>query len=847
MRVSKLSIGVLFLVSSSTVLFGQVKNDTVKKEQKIEGVILQGNTNRKSESAVLLDQKKAIIQKQSIGSEEISRKGISDVEEGLTKMTGITKVDGRGIFVRGLEDRYNNLLLNGLQVPSNNPFKKIISMEQFQTDIVAAIETYKTFNADIYGDFAGATFNIVLNNEIRPINKISFGVGYTTDNNLVDFLQSKGENGVKDYFGFTGDNREFPAILGSVPANQDIKTANAVSAFKSGFDTENVTSLLNSSFGYLHSSKLSSKINFILSLNYDNKYQVREGIDRFFNINQGNYDNNYFTSKNNFLTNQTLYSALNFKLGKTKLTGSVYYVNSTENSVTTQIGYSNSATNNTGLIRTNELMMSKFLNAQLNATHAITDDKRHQVKGGVSISKTRFELPDRKAFRGALLPNGDVAVSYAGNSIFRQFYDFDTNYQVSGLAEYSWNFGGEDLNSSHKLTVGYNGNIYDMDTTFRFLVSRASGAGSTFNLNNIDSVLYSDLMAGNFYYSEASQANYNTKFRQLINAGYADLAYRFGEKLLVNAGIRLQNNTKTIKYRDSGSFDDPFKVREINNLYILPALNVKYSYSDRGNIRLSASQTVTEPTIMESFPLEFVNMDGTVENGFVNIKNSENLNLDLKYELFPTNKELFAVTAFAKKITNPIEKMLVPSAGSGGQTITYINSKSALVYGLELESMLQLKRLSDALSNFSIGFNASFLKSEVDINPLLAQETHTERELQGASKWMGNADLKYEKKFSEDFSSTLSLVYNAYGKRIFAVGTGGIDHYYEMPFNKLDFIWGNKLSKNWDLKLAVENILNPTYKIQVGEDSKINIIENDLTIKTFKRGIGFTLTAGYTF
>lgn len=63
----------------------------------------------KKETALLLEQKNATVIKQSIGAQEMSRKGVSDVEEGLTKVTGISKVDGRGLFIRGLEDRYNNL------------------------------------------------------------------------------------------------------------------------------------------------------------------------------------------------------------------------------------------------------------------------------------------------------------------------------------------------------------------------------------------------------------------------------------------------------------------------------------------------------------------------------------------------------------------------------------------------------------------------------------------------------------------------------------------------------------------------------------------------------------------
>ena len=61
---------------------------------------------------------------------------------------------------RGLEERYNTLLINNLGSPSNNPFPKIIALKQFPTDVVGKLNIYKTFNANLYADFAGATFDI---------------------------------------------------------------------------------------------------------------------------------------------------------------------------------------------------------------------------------------------------------------------------------------------------------------------------------------------------------------------------------------------------------------------------------------------------------------------------------------------------------------------------------------------------------------------------------------------------------------------------------------------------------------------------------------------------------------
>ena len=140
MKIRKLSVAVLFMLSSTTIIYGQkVEKDTIRKEKNIEGVTIISSGNKKSETAILGDQKKAIIQKQAMGAEEISRKGISNVEQGLTKITGITAVKGKGLFVRGLEERYNTLLINNLGSPSNNPFQKIIALKQFPTDKIGAV------------------------------------------------------------------------------------------------------------------------------------------------------------------------------------------------------------------------------------------------------------------------------------------------------------------------------------------------------------------------------------------------------------------------------------------------------------------------------------------------------------------------------------------------------------------------------------------------------------------------------------------------------------------------------------------------------------------------------------
>ena len=820
----------------------------------LKEVVVKSTRNREKETALLLEQKNAVSIKQSIGAQEMARKGVSDVEEGLTKVTGITKVDGRGLFVRGLEDRYNNLLINDLAVPSNNPFKKIIPLDIFPTDIVSVIDTYKTFNTNIYGDFAGGTFNIATSKVTKSQSKINFGVGYTSNNNLRKFLTSKDATSTADFFGFSGTERDFPAVFGNVPSNRVLTATEASTQFGSGFDVEQTNSPLNTSFGILNSEKFTvgkngNSLQYLVSFNFDNKFQYREGADRFFNAAQGNYDNDLFNKQYKYITNSSALASLNFKSDRLNLTSNTFYLKSTENMIQDQIGYTNSATiNDNGFIRMNQLTQSDFLNTQLLSSYKVSKDDRKNIKAGISFTKTGFQLPDRKSFKGVLLDDNTTAISYTGNSLYRQNMDVDGKFHVSSMLEYSWLFGKKENKDAHKLTIGYNSYINRMDSKFRFLVSeRVSSNAVSFNTNSPDTTLSNEITNGNFTYREGTNSTYKAKLLEYLNAGYADVAFKFSEVYEMNFGIRIEQSLRLTKYRNPGSFNDPYQKKSIDNLDILPSLNMKYKFNDVSNLRFAASKTITRPVIMEAYPLEFVNLDGTIENGNPNVINSDNYNFDLKYEVFPSAKELVAVTAFSKFIQNPIERLFTQSAGSGGQIITYDNSNKALLVGAELELLLQLDRISDTFKNLSFGFNTSLMYSKVTINKNNTTETNPNRRLQGASPWLINADLKYDFDFSSNWNNTISLVYNVYGERIFAVGTNGLDHYYEQPFNKLDLVWSNKIGKKWDVKFSVDNILNPKYSIKLGEKNKLPITESDLTVKDFTRGIGFSLNVSYTF
>ena len=74
----------------------------------LEEVIVKSSTSKEKVSALIIEQKKAISIKTTIGAQELSKKGVSDAAGAVTKTAGVSK-GSKNVIVRGLGDRYNSL------------------------------------------------------------------------------------------------------------------------------------------------------------------------------------------------------------------------------------------------------------------------------------------------------------------------------------------------------------------------------------------------------------------------------------------------------------------------------------------------------------------------------------------------------------------------------------------------------------------------------------------------------------------------------------------------------------------------------------------------------------------
>ena len=96
----------------------------------------------------------------SLDSETISRMGDSTVAASLRRVSGLTLVGDKFVYVRGLGERYSSTSLNGAFIPSPDLTRNVIPLDVFPSAIVSSLAVQKTFTPDISANYAGGAVDI---------------------------------------------------------------------------------------------------------------------------------------------------------------------------------------------------------------------------------------------------------------------------------------------------------------------------------------------------------------------------------------------------------------------------------------------------------------------------------------------------------------------------------------------------------------------------------------------------------------------------------------------------------------------------------------------------------------
>ncbi|MQP51273.1 MULTISPECIES: TonB-dependent receptor [unclassified Flavobacterium] len=805
--------------------------------------------SKEKESALLQEQQKAVEIKQSIGAEEISKKGIGDVAAAVAKTSGISKQEGSSdIYVRGLGDRYNSTTMNGLPLPSNNPSTKNMSLDVFSTDIVEYIGIDKTFNYKNYGDFAGANVDIV-SKTYRGSGMVEVGTGTGFNSNAISqnkFYLQDGPN----FHGFSNQ---------AIPSNPL-----AGYNFTTSWDKQAVTPV-NGSFylrgGDSYGIGNNGKLSFFVNASFDNGYTYKEGARRGSVNTQAIAGKDFFRQSYEYSTGSNAMANINYKINSNhNIKFNSMYINSTSQKheeFTGIIDIFDAAPNGGGFVRRSTFERTSLLINQLLGNHTLGN--RTNFDWGVSYNMMSNVIPDRMQNTFVPLDNDNpnvspLIVSNLNKSDNHRYFQDMTDDELAGNFTLTYKFGKrEDDTFKGKLIAGYSGRYKEINfdaTQFNFKIN----SQEIIDINNIDGYFnqnsfnlgYFDIQTfrgGLSVPNALSPQNYNGQ--QIISAGFGAIEYQFTPKLFVIAGFRSEYIIQDIFY--STSLKTGKKLTD--TVEYLPSLTAKYEVSEKQNIKFAASKTYTLPQFKERAPFLFEEV-GQSYFGNENLYNSTDYNFDLKWEMFPKNGEVLSFTGFGKYIQNPINQVTVASATND---ISWVNSgEKAIGLGIEGEwrkSIISKENITTGeKTNLGFGLNVSYLYTNQDLdtqkviveNPGISVAfTNQESRLSGASDLLINSDLSFNKEFKNDKSLTATLAGGYFSDRIYALGVTGKGDLVDSEVITVDFILKFNLSKNIGIGFSAKNLTDPT--IERKQDIQ------DIVVDSYKKGRNFSLSMKYSF
>ncbi|WP_196895333.1 TonB-dependent receptor [Aureivirga marina] len=844
-------IGYETLTESFTIAAGETKriDKTLGANEGVtlETIEIRGSRKKESEKALLDAQRNSVEIVQSIGVQELSRKGVSDAASAVTKVTGISKQEGSGkVFVRGLGDRYNSTTLNGLPLPSDDPEFKNISLDLFSTGVIQNIGISKTYKVNSYGDFGGANINIVskIHSGAGSL-KISASTGSATNLGGMDFLVSDGPNKLGFY---------------------ESKTPKTIKAYRfdTRWDPNTASTPLNLGFGISGGKSFDigeeGKINFFAMASQKSDYSYKNGTERNYGNRSDIINKDYYNiDKFSYETKTTALGSLSYDIREgQRLTLNSIFINSSTNTVGEYYWQNENRSNNLFDRRSVYDQNQVYVN-QLIGDNRISE--RLDAKWGVSYSYVYADQPDRKSNSLIEQDNPEIfKFSTNSPSSNSRYYQDLKEDEIAGRAKLIYKFNkNEEETFNGKLHIGYQGRIKKRD--FRATQYNFNIYGDVFTgKNTIDDFLNASNLAdtpgvpgtftiqtGRGTRSDALRP-YTYEGNLDVHAGYFNVEYNFSEKFTAIIGARFDKIDQSITWDTNINSSDDYEDYDatiIDELEFLPSLSLKYTMSEKENLRFAASKTYTLPQFKEKAPFKYEGVNGS-SLGNPYLYSSTNYNVDIVWELFPDAGEIFSVAAFGKYIENPISKIQIASAAND---FSYANAGDyAYTAGIEMEVRKKLMTMGtdERPSTVSAGLNATYMYTEQELNSQkVIDETNGEKSvlftdekaaLQGAAPLLVNFDLSYSKDFG-NFRPKATLVYGYTGRKLFALGSQGSGNIYQKGMSNLDLILSAKIGEKLNLGISYKNILNTkTVRFQDNSDAAVDVYD-------YERGssVGFSL------
>lgn len=777
------------------------------------GVTVSASTNAKKETvnAMIAFQKNTNTVAQVVSAEVIRRSPDKSTGEVLKRVPGTSIQDGKYLIVRGLADRYNQAMLNGILLTSTEADRKTFSFDLFPAAVVDNIVINKAFVPELPGEWAGGLIQV--NTKDIPsagFFNVQIGTGFNTQTAGHQFHTYKG--GKYDWLGLDDGGRALPTTLplrGKFEQLQhDAKTAYATE-FKNIWSTQAGDAPLNSSFqlnaGFT-SHVLGKKAGGVFALNHNRSNRRQFFNNRYYNISGPTAEVN-FDYLNERFSQEVFWGALgniavqlnnNNKISFKNL----FNVNASDfTTLRTGLDFESDPVNGEN-VRAKELGFRStiYYNTQLLGEHNLPSfQTRFKWHGGFTIldqytpDQRRIQYNQSRQTPDApyLLLISNTLSQRSGNRFF------------SNLNDYIYSAGG-DLSKTFRM-LNFNQTIkggYAIQVRDRLFDARPFSVyleSDDPQLKALDeAVIFSpeNFGPGKFSFNQLSNKRYRYMANNILNAGYVQFDNQVSTLLRLIWGLRIEHFDQLIGSERKSDFRHSYS----KVLDVLPGVNVTAKLNNLTNLRLSASQTVVRPELREIAAFTYFDFElNAAVVGNPDLKRTKVSNLDLRYELYPRAGELITAGVFYKHFRNAIEAYFNQS-GPSTSTFNFLNARNAYSYGAEIEGRKKLD-FSDKLKNFTVGGNLSYIVNEVN-----DEKAQIKRPMQGQSPYIINATIQYD---LEKAGINTTLLFNQIGKRIIYVGNDQVPAIWEHPRPLLDFQLAKKIwNKKGEIKLNVSDILH---------------------------------------
>ncbi|ODS83566.1 MAG: hypothetical protein ABS46_05995 [Cytophagaceae bacterium SCN 52-12] len=830
----------------------------------MEAVVVRTARTTGTQSAVISEIRNAAQVVSGVSQQQIRISQDRDAAQVMSRIPGVTVVDGRFVMVRGIPERYNQVVLNNAIAPSTEIDRRTFSFDLIPSHVLDRMLVYKSGSADNPGDFAGGLIKVFTNNAAES-NFLSVTVsgGIRAATTFNPYFQSKGSP--TDLFGFDNGYRalpsSFPATnLRDLPGSSPVRIT-AAHSLQNNFVAHQTTAtpdlgagITLGRFWQLGNARLSTLTSVNLSQSYQSSEReffryLETGEKRFA------YIDNYYEKENkagilsNWNLNLNAYNKIAFKNLFNQIGENLTVLRTGEDFI-----------QQAGLRRKNymyEYRSRTIYTGQLEGTH-IFPASNSTLNWVFGLNHLAENQPDLRRFRTIRNAPGNTEID--GNE-YRMITPpssnlYDTGRYFGKLSEtggshglnYDIRIGGSEA-APVRLKAGYLADYRSRSFNTRYFSYLIPGLTTTIEeqerLENLPlGQIFSsqNISAQNgFRMEEGTSSSDSYTASNLLGAAYAGVVIPAG-RLNISAGLRAEYNV--LKLKSSNQSGTPVNVNN-SRLSLLGFLNVDYDLATGSKLRFAYNRTLNRPEFREIAPFLYYDYEFDSERiGNPNLKTAGIDNFDLRYEFYPREGEVLSLGGFYKHFTNPIETLILIRSESPG--FSYQNAGKAYNYGAELEIRKSLEGLTGSalLDKLSVNLNASYIHSTVDYGPNASPGQERKRALQGQSPYIVNAIASY---LDEESGWQFSASYNIFGKRIFAVGSSMFPTIYELSRNSVDLTVSKNFRNNLSLKAGVQDLLNMRYRFYQDTDRNAAIdLAKDHPIFNYRRGTLINASITYT-